>query len=109
MLVRRRRNRILGNGLAAAAANVVGVWAVQSPITVDKKTIPSQGMSHIPGNPQPVGDTTPALDTPVTDDVIGAELVHISDVDRVLAPSRQWRKVESTLSGYRFVVQGASR
>jgi len=110
MLGRRRRNRIVGNVAAAAAVILVGVWAVQSPVTVDKKQQQHQvGMRDPSQNPTPVGDNSPTLDTPVTNDLIGNELVNISDLDRVLAPSRQWRKVESTLSGYRFVVQGASR
>jgi hypothetical protein len=109
MLARRRRNRILGNGLAAAAAVVLAVWAFQSPVAVDKQPHNAQGVNALPSNPQPVASDDPTLETPVTDELIGSELVHISDVDRVLAPSRQWRKAEAPLSGYRFVVQGAVR
>jgi hypothetical protein len=107
-LVQRRRNRILGNGIAAAAAIVLAVWAVQSPMGADKKPTPLQGVMVAPTNPMPVGDDAP-LDQPVTDDLIERELGTISNFDRVIAPSRHWQKVEAPLTGYRFVVEGAEQ
>jgi len=110
LLVRRRRNRIIGNGIAAAAVLALAVWAVKSPIggtTKQQQLLP--GMTQLPHNPEPMNVPSPTLLTPVTDDVIGTELKTISNFDRVMAPSRQWNKAQTPLSRYRIVVQGASR
>jgi hypothetical protein len=109
LLVRRRRNRIIGNGVAAAAVLALAVWAVRSPIGGVKQNplLPQASMpSH---NPEPINTPNPTLLTPVTNDVIGTELKTISNFDRVMAPSRQWNAAQRPLSRYRIVVQGASR
>jgi hypothetical protein len=108
LLVRRRRNRIIGNGVAAAAVIVLAVWAVRSPAA---KIVSKQqsGVSTLPHNPEPVHANDPTLVTPVTDQVMSRELRTISNFDRVMAPSRQWNDATAPLSRYRFVVQGASR
>jgi len=110
LLVRRRRNRIIGNAIAAAAVLVLAVWAVKSPIGgADKHKQPQQGIQSPWHNPEPINNPDPTLLTPVTNDVIGTELKTISNFDRVMAPSRQWNAAQAPLSRYRIVVQGASR
>lgn len=109
LMVRRRRNRIIGNGIAAAAVLVLAVWAVRSPIAGGKHKQPSQQVQVPWRNPEPINVPDPTLLTPVTNDVIGNELETISNFDRVMAPSRQWNAAQAPLSRYRIVVQGASR
>lgn len=111
LLVRRRRNRIIGNGVAAAAVLALAVWAVKSPIGGADQHHGGNQAAQVPSqNPEPMKvDHDPRLITPVTDNVIGNELRTISNFDRVMAPSHQWRDAQAPLSRYRVVVQGASR
>ena len=109
-LVTRRRRRIATNAVAALAAVALGIWAVQDP--VDRPLMQRPAAMDLPSQPQPVSsseDQAPE-EIRVTDEDLGTELVRISDPDRVMRPSRQWREAEAPLAPYRFVVhQGARR
>lgn len=105
----RRRHRIAGNLAVAAAAVVIAVWAVKTPVEAPP-AIPTTGMTMPPGPLEPVGDNGRDAELVLTDDQLGRELVRISDYDRAVAPSPEWKKAQAPLADYRLIVhQGAVR
>jgi len=108
-LARRRRNRIVGSGIAALAAAAIGVWSMRpsSPSTTNSQAaMDLPRLEPVNSAPDPKPSTTP----PLTDHEVGAELLRISNFRRAMAPSPRWREAEAPLSLYRLVVhEGASR
>jgi hypothetical protein len=107
-LAARRRNRIGGTIVAAAAAVAIGVVAFRAPTapfhnTVGMRTAPAP-LAPVQANDERLGEIS------LTDEQIGAELIRIADFDRAVAPSRHWRAAQAPVSGYRLIVQqGAIR
>ena len=97
----RRRNRIALTTFAAAAVVLAGVGVVTRPTAELTEVGAVRSLEEMEPRPQP----PPPVERPATStEKIILDLVHTSDIDRVLEQGANWDDVTQPLSPYRTVL-----